>query len=198
MSAQISPAIVAGMLALLSAGVLALLNSWINVRAGKDENLRSQRLEFYPTLWSATEVLSRWHRIDVTRDTLEELQQTLRSWYYTKGGLFLSESTAARYDDVQELIASLLAHNGDPADVLVQDRYTDLMATTSTLRTALTLDLNTWRRTSLRENLRRSRWNARTAQQATKRITQATTSASTWMRRVDVRRKEARPTPPHT
>ena len=198
MSAQISPAIVAGMLALLSAGVLALLNSWINVRAGKDENLRSQRLEFYPTLWSATEVLSRWHRIDVTRDTLEELQQTLRSWYYTKGGLFLSESTAARYDDVQELIASLLAHNGDPADVLVQDRYTDLMATTSTLRTALTLDLNTWRRTSLRENLRRSRWHARTAQQATKRITQATTSASTWMRRVDVRRKEARPTPPHT
>ena len=198
MSAQISPAIVTGMLALLSAGVLALLNSWISVRAGKDENLRSQRLEFYPTLWSATEVLSRWHRIDVTRDTLEELQQTLRSWYYTKGGLFLSESTAARYDDVQELIASLLAHNGDPADVLVQDRYTDLMATTSALRTALTLDLNTWRRTSLRENLRRSRWHARTAKQATKRITQATTSASTWMRRVDVKRKEARPTPPHT
>lgn len=59
MSAEVLLAIVTG--ALLSAGILALLNGWLSGRAGIDENLRSKRLDLYPTLWSITAAVSVCH-----------------------------------------------------------------------------------------------------------------------------------------
>lgn len=189
MSAQTLLAVVTGVLALLSAGILALLNGWISGRAGIDENLRSQRLDLYPTLWSITAAVSVWPRNDITRHSLGELHRSLRSWYYTKGGLFMSKPTRDRYGDVQKLIAALLTHDGEPADVLARDRYTDLMNTASALRAALTQDLDTRRRKSLREDRRRSRWHHEAAQQANERIVQAEASASAWERHEDARGK---------
>src|SRR5215469_664388 len=157
MSGQASLAVITSILGLLTAGILALVNSWISARAGLDENLRSQRLEVYPTLWGATEVVSYLPRDEITRGGLEELHRALRSWYYTKGRLFISELARARYGDVQKLTAAMLSHNGDSADVLVPDGYTDLTETASALRTALTEDLDTRRRKSLWESWRRSR-----------------------------------------
>ena len=173
MSTQVWLAIITGLLGLLTAGFLALLNAWISARAGVDENLRSQRLELYPELWSATAAVSRWPRVDVTRGSLDELHRALRSWYYAKGGLFLSESARARYGDVQELIATLLTHTGDPADALVPDGYAALMSTASALRTALTEDLDTRRRKSFLENRRRARSHRKAKQQAQERISRA-------------------------
>jgi len=171
-SPEIALAVVTGVLGLLTAGALALVNNWITVRAGIDDALRAQRLEVYPTLWQTSSAVSRWPRSEVTRGALEGLHQTLRGWYYAQGGLFLSESARARYGDVQELIAALLEHQGTgPADVLSPGAYTDLMDTTSALRTALTEDLDTRRRKSVRETRRRSRWHASAAEQARARIT---------------------------
>jgi hypothetical protein len=133
--------------------------------------------------------VSVWPRNDVTRHSLGELHRSLRSWYYTKGGLFMSKPTRDRYGDVQMLIAALLTHNGEPADVLSRDRYTDLMDTASALRHALTQDLDTRRRKSLREDRRRSRWHHEAAHQADKRIEQAEATASAWERPQDARRK---------
>lgn len=113
MSAQVWLAIVGGVLSLITAGFLALLNAWISTRAGVDEVLRSQRLELYPKLWSATAAVSRWPRVQVTRGSLEDLHAALRSWYYAMGGLFLSGSARARYGDVQKLIETLLEHKGN-------------------------------------------------------------------------------------
>lgn len=48
----------------------------------------------------------------------------------------MPQPTRDRYGDVQTLIAALLTHNGEPADVLARDSYTDLMDTASALRTA--------------------------------------------------------------
>ncbi|MGR6320718.1 hypothetical protein Q2K19_22210 [Micromonospora soli] len=173
MSTQILRVVATAVLGLLTAGILALVNSWISARAGIDETLRNQRLEFYPLLWSATAAVSVWPRTVLTRSTLNELHETLRSWYYTKGGLFLSESAQARYGDVQELIAALLTHDGDPDDPLSDGSYTDLMRTASALRTALTEDLDTRRRKSIWERRRRSRGHASAAQAARERITRA-------------------------
>jgi hypothetical protein len=172
-SAQVWLAIVGGVLSLITAGFLALLNAWISTRAGVDEALRSQRLELYPKLWSATAAVSRWPRVQVTRGSLEDLHAALRSWYYAMGGLFLSESARARYGDVQKLIATLLEHKGDPADVLVVGGYEALMKTASALRTALTEDLDTRRRKSFWENRRRSRWHRKVAREAEERILRA-------------------------
>ena len=102
------------------------------------ETLRSQRLELYPKLWSATAAVSRWPRVQLTRGSLEDLHAALRSWYYAMGGLFLSVSARARYGDVQKLIETLLEHKGNSADVLVVGGYEALMKTASALRTALT------------------------------------------------------------
>lgn len=168
---------VTGILGLLTAGILALVNNWITARAGVDENLRGQRLEVYPTLWQATGSVSRWPRSEVTHRGLEELHQTLRSWYCAQGGLSMSESTRARYGDVQELIATLLEHHGvGSAHVLAPSAYTDLMETTSALRAALTEDLDTRRRKSVRETRRRSQWHASAAEQARARIARADAS----------------------
>lgn len=43
--------IVTALLGVLTAAILALINSWISTRAGLDENLREQRLRHYPALW---------------------------------------------------------------------------------------------------------------------------------------------------
>jgi hypothetical protein len=185
LSRDVSLAVITGILGLLTAGVLALINNWINTRAGIDENLRTERLKLYPTLWSATAAVSRWPRAEVTRGGLEELHRTVRSWYYTEGGLFLSESARARYGDVQELIAALLEHDARVGEVLAKDGYDDLMETASALRTALTEDLDTRRRKSLRETRRRSRWHAAAAQQARRRIASARDSTSTFLPTTD-------------
>ena len=174
-STEASVAVLTGVLALLTAGIVALINSWITARAGIDENLRSRRLAAYPELWEATGAVSRWPRTEPTRDDLETLHESYRSWYYTKGGLFMSESTRARYGDVQELLATLLHHSpSGQTDRLTGDAYTDLMDTTSALRTALAQDLNTRQRSSLLSRQRQARWHETASKAAKVRKNRAT------------------------
>lgn len=166
-------AVITGVLSLFAAALLALVNSWVGTRAGVDESLRAQRLDVYPPLWSATAAISRWPRMQITRSSLGELHQLLRSWYYSKGGLFLSEHARDRYGDVQRLVEALLTSGGAPDDVLGSDGYADLMRTASALRTALTADLDTRRRKSALESRRRDSWNATAAVKAECRIGRA-------------------------
>jgi hypothetical protein len=178
MSTHILLAIITGVLSLITAAILALVNSWVSTRAGIDENLRAERLQVYPALWSATGAVSRWPRMNVTRGSLGELHETLRSWYYAKGGLFLSESARARYGEVQHLIEALLTAKGDPDAQLAKDAYRDLMETASALRTGITEDLDTRRRKSFREIRRRARWHASAAREANTRIQHARNSTT--------------------
>ena len=170
MAPELMLTIVTALVGLLTAGILALINSWIGTRAGLDENLREQRLRHYPALWGATAGVSRWPRAELTREDLQELHRALRAWYYSDGGLFLSESARARYGDVQELIQALLERDGPPTDVLGPTAYSDLMEVASALRTALTEDLDTRRRKSAREDRRRARWHRQAAREARDRI----------------------------
>jgi hypothetical protein len=170
MSRDLVLAIVTAVLGLLTAGILALVNSAISARAGIDENLRDKRLAVYPALWTVSGAFSRWPEQTVTREALEKLHQDLRSWYYADGGIFLSETARARYGDVQELIAELLKDGGGPHDVLEHASYTDLKLTASAMRTALTEDLNTRRRPSLWQKWQRWRRHRRFAREAKARI----------------------------
>jgi hypothetical protein len=172
-SSAVLLAIVTGTVGLLSAGILALINSSVSARAGIDENLRAERLKSYPDLWQATEAFARWPRQNVTFASLEGLHKELRSWYFSEGGLFFSETARARYGDVQQQIDALLSRPGGAAKTLAPDRYTDLMETTSALRTALTQDLDTRRRKSYWEKRKRTRWHKKAAREAQKRISLA-------------------------
>src|SRR3954451_821616 len=160
-------------IALVGAAALALVNSWITARAGIDGELRTKRLTVYPPLWMATSAVSRWPRTNLSRASLKQLHDDLRSWYFETGGLFLSARARARYGDVQELIEALLLRKAEPAYLLVEKRYTDLMDAVSSLRTALTEDLDTRRRVSLLERTRRLVQHRRAKRAAAARITRA-------------------------
>jgi post-segregation antitoxin (ccd killing protein) len=168
--AEASVAVVSGVVGLVSAFALSLINSAISARAGIDEGLRAKRLSVYPALWEATRLASRWPRRTVRRSELDELHRALRDWYYAKGGMYLSETARARYGDLQELIAAALTHSGDPGSHLNRARYEDLMEVCSAMRTAITEDLDTRRRKSWIETNRRARWHARAHRIAQDRI----------------------------
>lgn len=174
MSSDLTLALATGLLALITTGVVALINSWITARAGIDENLRDRRLAVYPKLWDDTGAIPRWPRTQPNRHDLTELHKTYRTWYFATGGIFLSESARARYGEVQELLAALLDQSPcRETDRLTDTAYTDLMETTSALRTALAQDLDTRRRSSLRELRRRSRRHKEAAEKAKVRIARA-------------------------
>jgi hypothetical protein len=176
-----STSVVTGLIALISAGLLALLNAAISTRAGVDGTLRSERLKVYPPLWSKTQVVSRWPHGEVTRAALELLHSDLRTWYYCNGGMYMSEGSRARYGQVQELIEAMCQHaTGTPQDVLVDAAYNDLMETCSAMRTALTQDLDTRRRKSVLVVLQRSRWHAVANKKAVKRIADAAQRSRTF------------------
>jgi len=73
---------------------------------------------------------------------------------------------------VQKLIAALLAHSGAGRRILDDAPYTDLTDTASSLRTALTDDLDRRRRSRLGLR-RRRRWHKRQAHAAAERIATA-------------------------
>ena len=84
---------------------------------------------------------------------------------------------------MQKLIVALLQGRGpvqgtDATDVLAEDKYDDLMETASAMPTALTEDLDTRRRKSLKETWR-SRWHTKAGKDATARIDRA--SEATWL-----------------
>lgn len=173
MSTEVTVAVVAGTLTLLGGSVLALLNSAISRRSGIDDELRAKRLEVYPRLWALTGTFSRWPEQTVTREVLADLHERLRGWYYTEGGLYLTERARARYGELQQLVGTVLAKPSAPSDVLSDDRYADVRETASALRTALTDDLDTRRRMSRAQRRQHDRWHAEQAVLAQRRTSAA-------------------------
>lgn len=172
MSHDVSLAVLTGILGVVSASIAALLAAAVKARQDVDEGLRAKRLDVYPALWLDTGFAPRWPKAEVTYAGLAVLHATLRNWYYATGGLYLSEDARARYGDVQELIAALLAaHAHEAADLAITgEDYDDLKETLSDLRTALTQDLETRRKRSFVESLRRQRWHEKTHAEAEERI----------------------------
>lgn len=59
-----------------------------------DLDLRKRRLDVYQEIWQKTEILPKWPRAEsVTYDNLHKFSESLRQWYFNKGGIFLSRST---------------------------------------------------------------------------------------------------------
>lgn len=110
-----------------------------------DLDLRSRRIDAYAELWKATGLLPAWPKATgVTYADLQQLSQTLRSWYYDKGGMFLSRSTHANaYGPLQGAISELLRTG--KSGVLSDADYDLIRRQCSTLRTALANDIESRR-----------------------------------------------------
>ncbi len=110
-----------------------------------DLDLRTRRIEVYKELWKATAVLPKWPRAaDVTYEDLLKLSETLRDWYFQKGGMYLSHTAHHDgYVPLQDALADVLKSRAtgpitDPHYDAIRDRC-------STLRTALARDIQSRR-----------------------------------------------------
>lgn len=120
------------------AAVLAIINSWLSDREKVAEGVRDQRIRTYPAVWERTSVVSRWPRTDATREHATHLHLDLRTWYYSGGGLFLSEDTQDRYEHLQVVLEAVIAQS--PNEPL---KYDSLMDAAHWFRAGLAEDLRT-------------------------------------------------------
>jgi hypothetical protein len=127
--------------ALAGGTITAIVNGWLAARARIGEELREQRLGPYREIWTQTALVSRWPWTDATYGRVKAFHVDLRQWYYADGGMLMSENTRARYGDVQDVAAALVALGKPDGDVLEPSHYEPLMEACSALRTALTEDL---------------------------------------------------------
>jgi hypothetical protein len=157
--------------ALVTGIISSLVTSWLAGREKANEELREQRVNAYPQIWRLTGAVSVWPRTQATWSDLEQLHLRLRRWYYTTGGLYLSEHARQRYGDVQNVIAAHLGQRGG-GDAPLPDSpvYDDVQTTCSAFRTSLTEDLETRRARSLLRTIGTARFHGRMARKAQRRL----------------------------
>jgi hypothetical protein len=119
------------------AAVLAIINSMLSDRQKVAEGVRDQRIRTYPAAWERTGVVSRWPHTDATRAHCSRLHLDLRKWYYSGGGLFLSEDARERYEHLQVVLEAIVAQ--DPDHPIEQ--YDDLIEAAHWFRLGLADDL---------------------------------------------------------
>lgn len=130
----------------------------LSARARAGEDLRERRLEVYPVIWQETATISSFPRVQLRWSDLKELHLLCRRWYYTQGGLLLSERSRERYGDLQRLLGARLSVAAQLSDRVPRDAYIDLEKAGSAFRTALAEDLATRRQRSVVWLFRSWRW----------------------------------------
>jgi hypothetical protein len=163
---------VSGAFGVVFGGATAAIKGALTTRSKTGEELRERRLNAYTPVWMKTATISRYPPADITWADLEGLHLALRSWYFTTGGIFLSEHTRDRYFDVQELLNVYLEsrRTGGPAGAVEPADYDAIASTCSAFRTAMTEDLATRRQKSLIFTLQSRRWHRTEARAARQRI----------------------------
>ncbi len=111
-----------------------------------DLDLRKRRIEVYSELWKSTALLPKWPMAtDVTYEKLLEFSISLRSWYFEKGGIYLSRSTHTNgYTRVQDTLAEILKNNKS-RQIISAEHYELVRCQCSDLRTALAGDIESRR-----------------------------------------------------
>jgi hypothetical protein len=138
-------AVIVAVIAVVGAAVGATVSSWLGGRQAVSQDLRERRLASYPSVWTRTSVVSRWPRTNAGIENLEALHGDLRTWYYTVGGLYLSENARTRYGHLQELVGRVVDRGVADSDV----DYDDVMEAASAFRSALTEDIQSRQQRSL-------------------------------------------------
>ncbi len=110
-----------------------------------DLDLRKRRSDLYQELWEATAILPKWPRAeDVTYEELREFSKTLRTWYFQKGGLYLSCNAHEQgYSPLQDALMELLTQ--DFSGKLSEEHYDSIREKCSSLRSKLTEDIESRR-----------------------------------------------------
>jgi len=136
-------------------GLAGLVASYVGIQwkirkdleAKFDASLRGLRLEAYPPLWGLLKPLALFGREGYPdRKDLVILSESLRDWYFDKGGLYISEKSRNAYFRLQRSIRVLVASDNwseESIPCLDPDTFEHLRRIASRLRTMLTLDVGT-------------------------------------------------------
>jgi hypothetical protein len=137
--------IVPALIALVAGVVVALVQARRNLETQYDIDLRKERIGAYQNLWACFEPLAFYSPPGpVTFQTVRDISRTMREWYFTKGGLFLSTETRDVYFRLQrELTKTAHSRAVRTDDELDFDRREHIKALTSRLRSQMTEDVKT-------------------------------------------------------
>ncbi len=118
----------------------ALLSHILIQRRGLDLAIYKHRGEAYKALWEKTSLLPKWpKRTGITYFQIRTLSEELREWYFSVGGVYLSDSARKAYGNLQEALSEPV--RAPSSITLSPTDYTLLQDLCSKLRTELTHDL---------------------------------------------------------
>ncbi len=121
----------------------------LDLAAEYDKSLQESRLETYKELWSMLEPLARFGRDEtVTYAVIRSISDKSRGWYFQKGGIYLTERSRKPYFKWKEAMQPVLdAHDfaKQRDSAITPQQLEPILATGSTLRTALSDDIGTKR-----------------------------------------------------
>jgi hypothetical protein len=111
-----------------------------------NRTLRTDRIAVYRKLWAIMEPLAFFGRDrDLTYSDLRALSVALRRWYYTRGGIFLSQTAYRCYMDLQGELRTVLETGSarkDPGQVADwETEFVPVQGRGSALRHALAGDV---------------------------------------------------------
>ena len=140
-----SAVIVAGLAAWLGKVWADRIAQTQKLMQGIDIDLRTKRIDVYGELRKSTAILPKWPKAtNVTYEQLLSFSDSLRTWYFEKGGIYLSRSTHNNaYSPLQDALADVLrTHNSGPVS---DEDYDAIRSRCSALRTALAADIQSRR-----------------------------------------------------
>lgn len=141
-----SAVIVAGLAAWLGKLWLDRITNLHKLLGEIDVDLRKRRIEVYSDLWKLTSVLPKWPKDqNVTYEQLLTFSQALRSWYFERGGMYLSRTTHSKgYSPLQDALQSVLSP--EKSGKLSESDYDTVRDRCSFLRTCLASDIESRRK----------------------------------------------------
>jgi len=135
-------------------GVLTYVGTRRKLALDYDADLRERRISVYTDLWTRLEPLAKYSTKDFfSQADVKKLSESLRKWYFEKGGLFLSTGTRGDYFALQDVLSQLAGEWGRDSSrrqnlTVAAREYLRLHG--SHLRTSMTQDVGTRTRPKLR------------------------------------------------
>jgi hypothetical protein len=111
-----------------------------NIRKDLEVELRRQKLDAFKKLWAISQPLAKYGRAEpVTTETIAQLSQDLRRWYFEEGGMFLTDASRDKYFEFQESLQNAIKSQKSGAAEVTLDEATfePLRTKGSELRTTL-------------------------------------------------------------
>jgi hypothetical protein len=134
--------IIAAIAGAISSYVVAVGKTRMDLASQYDINLQNKRFEAYSELWKLMELLAKWSppKATLSYKDLKEISCNFRHWYFSKGGLYISEPSMLDYGRFQDEIIKL-TRDKDENEILPDPERESIRKLSSELRHALTVDI---------------------------------------------------------